>query len=92
MANLNDGKGITSGRSRLTTSSGDAFQVVLRYTLLKGNNPLFKYLSLLQHLSDSKSNDISQLDGYEIAWRMCAEDPQFQMVQDQVDELLYYKY
>ena len=89
---LGDGRGFTSGRSRFTTSSGDAYQVVLRYTRLKGNNPLHKYLPILERLSDTRSNDVSELIGYSLAWKISSQDPQFEIAQDQVTELLYYKY
>ncbi len=45
---LPDGRGYTSGRAGFTTAAGDALELVQKYTAIKADNPLAKYLPELQ--------------------------------------------
>ncbi len=40
--------GYTSGRDGFTTAAGDALELVQKYTAIKADNPLAKYLPELQ--------------------------------------------
>ena len=90
--NIHNRKGYTSGRSAFTTSAGDAFEVVRRYTVLVRDNPLAPYVTELKLLSDRQSNDVSNLSGYPEAWRRAATDPLFRQIQLDVSDELYYRY
>ena len=89
--NLNDGRGFTSGRSRFTTNSGEAYEVVKRYSNRRNDSPLNKYKKWLKFLSEMKSNDVSELSGYEIGWKRASNDPIFRKIQDDVNQDFYYK-
>jgi chitosanase len=89
--NIHDNKGYTSGRIAFTTSMGDAFEVVRRYTVRVPNNPLARFVSDLKLLADRESHDVSQLTEYPKAWRLAARDPVFRMIQDEVADSLYYR-
>ena len=90
--NLNDGNGFTAGRSYFTTRSGDAYEVVRRYSLRKPNNPLSKYESELKRLKELNSGDVQRLEGFERQWSMAADtDYIFRFVQDKVNDDLYYR-
>ena len=88
--NLDDGRGYTAGRVGFTTGTGDAYQVVNRYTQQVPNNPLAKYLPRLKALNNSESDSVSGLEGYPQAWIQAAKDPLFRQAQDaEVDEVYY---
>lgn len=89
--NLGDGRGITAGRAGFTTATGDAYEVVKRYTERASSNLLTKYLPELQRLADEQSDDTSNLVGFEAAWKKAAEDPMFKTVQDDVVDDLYFR-
>lgn len=89
--NIHDKSGYTSGRSAFTTMSGDAYEVVRRYTVLRRDNPLSNYTSELRLLSDRQSPDISNLSGYPDAWRQAANDSLFRQIQNDVSDQLYYR-
>ena len=88
--NINDGRGYTSGRVGFTTGTGDAYQVVKRYTDQVPNNQLAKYLPRLKELNNSENASVSGLEGYAQAWAQAAKDPLFRQAQDnEVDEVYY---
>ncbi len=88
---LDDGRGYTSGRAGFTTATGDALEVVQKYTAQKANNPLAKYLPELKRLAKAESGSIKNLGGYVDAWKLAAKDPLFRQVQDEVSDQLYYR-
>ena len=75
--NINDGRGITSGRAGFTTATSDAYAVVLLYAEKSPDNVLVKYLPRLKELAESGSDSTSGLDGYAAAWASAANDPVF---------------
>jgi chitosanase len=91
VVNLDDGRGYTSGRVGFTTGTGDAYDVIRRYTERVPNNPLAKYLSRVKELRDAESGDVSGLEGYPQAWAQAAEDPIFQEIQDEIVDEVYYQ-
>lgn len=88
---LNDGRGITSGRAGFTTADGDAYIVVKRYTEMVPNNPLAKYLEELKKLAEEGDDTTDNLDGYESAWKKASENIVFRQVQDSVVDELYFE-
>lgn len=89
--NLGDGRGYTCGRAGFTTATGDALEVVKRYTSVKPGNALASFLTTLRNLARDGSDDVSGLGGFPSAWKMASGDPDFRAVQDQVVNDLYYQ-
>lgn len=89
--NLDDGRGFTAGRAGFTTATGDAYEVVKRYTDRKNNNVLAKYLPELKKLAIETSDDVSHLQGFAAAWASAAKDMVFRSVQDEVVDEYYYQ-
>lgn len=88
---LGDGRGYTCGRVGFTTGTGDAYEVVRRYTHRVPHNTLAKYLPELKRLNSADDrDDISGLDGFPEAWESLANDKVFRSVQDQVTDEIYY--
>ncbi len=94
---LDDGRGITAGRAGFTTGTNDLYLVVKKYTQLKPDNPLAKYLPRLKELSKLPESDekgrssIKGLDGLIKNWKQTSKDPDFKSVQDQVVDQAYYQ-
>lgn len=88
---LDDGRGYTAGRAGFTTATGDAFLVVRRYTETAPQNPLATYLDTLERLANAESDDISDLEGFEGAWREAARDIRFHVAQDAINDELYFE-
>jgi chitosanase len=89
--NLNDGRGITCGRTGFCTGTGDAFEVVKRYCLRRSANPLSVFLPELRRLTSAQdSSETKGLAGFEASWRECASDAEFRNVQDEVTNELYW--
>jgi len=88
--NLNDGRGITSGRAGFTTATGDSLEVIKRYTSQKPSNLLSKYLPELEKLSADRSDNTSGLVGFEDNWAESATDQIFRSVQDSVVDDFYF--
>jgi chitosanase len=88
---LGDGRGITAGRVGFTTGTGDACDVVKRYTAVVPDNPLARFLPELVRLNTAeKKGDTSHLKGFRRAWKQAAKDPKFCHVQDEVTDEMYY--
>lgn len=87
---IQDGRGYTSGRAGFCTGTGDAAEVVKKYTAHVPKNPLGKYIPLLIYLANQKSGDTSKLIGYCEAWAEAAKDEIFRKCQDAVSDELYY--
>lgn len=93
---LGDGRGYTCGRAGFTTGTGDALEVVKRYTKRVPNNPLVQFLPELERLNalpeDSKErDDVSGLEGFAEAWESLADDKIFRAAQDEVVDEWYYQ-
>ena len=88
--NIHDGRGYTSGRAGFTTGTGDAYEVVKKYTAHKKNNPLAHFLPELEKLAHSGSGSVANLHGYETAWKEAAKDQEFRLIQDEVSDEMYY--
>lgn len=88
---IHDGRGYTSGRAGFTTGTGDAVEVVKKYTALKKTNPLAKFVPELEKLAKAESGSVANLAGYAAAWKEAAADPDFRKVQDDVSDEMYYK-
>lgn len=89
--NIHDGRGYTCGRAGFTTGTGDAVEVVKKYTHHKANNPLAKFIPELEKLAKSGSGSTKNLHGYPEAWKEAAKDSEFRKVQDEVSDEMYYK-
>ena len=88
---LDDGRGITCGRARFTTATGDALVVIELYTARVPDNVLSRYLPALRTLARDEDDDTSALGGFIAAWSTAAMDPVFRAVQDEVVDELYYR-
>ena len=89
---LGDGRGITAGRVGFTTGTGDACEVVMRFTAQVPGNGLAVYLPELLRLNEaSNRDDTSGLGGFISAWQQAARDPRFCAVQDAVMDEMYYE-
>ncbi len=89
---LNDGRGITCGRSGFCTGTGDAYEVVKRYSRVRSDNPLAKYLPELRRLNTADDrSDTTGLAGFSDAWAQCAADNDFRQIQDDVTDDLYWR-
>lgn len=97
---LGDGRGITSGRAGFCTGTGDAILVVKKYTDLKPNNVLAKYLPELTALENSRIstkhdqsdvNGLNKIGNFISDWATTAKDPDFKSAQDMIVDELYYQ-
>jgi len=87
---IHDGRGFTSGRAGFTTATGDALDVVERYTRAKPNNVLAHYLPRLRVLAHAESGSTTGLAGYADAWKHAADDPVFRAAQDSAVDATYF--
>ena len=87
---IDDGRGFTSGRAGFCTGTGDAYEVVKKYTEKKKDNPLAKYLPELKILAQKGSPETKNLPNYCKAWSEAAKDKLFHDVQDEVVTEMYY--
>src|SRR3954470_2239189 len=84
--NIGDGRGLTAGRAGFTSATGDLLLLVRRYSAVKSDNVLVRYLPALEAVNGTYS--VRGLGGFPDAWEEAAEDPDFRRLQDQlVDEL-----
>ncbi|CAG2173445.1 unnamed protein product, partial [Oppiella nova] len=88
---FNDGNGLTAGRSLFTTKSGDVYHVVRKYSFRRPFNLLVPFQDQLKRLADNKSSDVLNLKGFPMAWKSSASDPVFRIIQDRVNDELYYR-
>lgn len=86
--NIGDGRGITAGRAGFTSATGDLLLVVRRYSEAKPDNVLAPYISALQAVNGTDST--KGLGGFADAWAVAAEDPDFQKLQDELVDELYF--
>jgi chitosanase len=88
---LDDGRGITFGRSGFTTASGDGYELIKRYTARVPDNVLARFLPRLKELARTESGSTEGLGGFVAAVRQAARDPRFRQAQDEVHDELYYR-
>ena len=97
---LGDGRGITCGRAGFCTGTGDAVMVVQKYTDLKADNILAKYLSALKDIENNRiktgenqadTSTLKKVGDFIADWATAAKDQDFTKVQDVVVDELYYK-
>lgn len=96
---LGDGRGITCGRAGFCTGTGDAILVIKKYTDLKPNNVLAKYLPVLTELENNRVKTkhdqadvggLNKIGNFISDWAAAANDVDFRAVQDTVVSDLYY--
>ena len=90
--NLNDGRGVTSGRAGFTTATCDALAVIEVYSDRVGDNVLTPFSGELERLCDTASDQTSGLpeDAYIAAWQEAAGDDEFIAAQDEIVDRDYY--
>jgi len=96
--NIGDGRGITAGRAGFTSATGDMMIVIEKYTKIKPNNGLEKYIEELKKLETLRyeegdkegSASTDNLEGLIEAWKESCNDHDFIKVQDEVVDELYY--
>lgn len=81
---IGDGRGYTAGIIGFTTGTGDLLEVVERYTELKPENELEKYIPALEQVNGTDSHDGLE-DSFEKAWVDAAQSEE--MIQAQNDIL-----
>jgi len=86
--NIGDGRGITAGRAGFTSATGDLLLLIRRYTEAQPDNVLAPYIPALELVGDTDSE--KGLDGFAEAWTDAAKDPDFQSLQDQLVDELYF--
>src|SRR3954447_4236354 len=86
--NIGDGRGITAGRAGFTSATGDLLLLIRRYTEAQPDNVLTPYIPALELVGDTDSE--KGLDGFAEAWTDAAKDPDFQSLQDQLVDELYF--
>ena len=83
---IGDGRGYTAGIIGFTTGTGDLLEVVERYTELKPENELEKYISALEQVNGTDSHD-GLGNAFEKAWVDAAQSAEMIQAQnDIVDE------
>lgn len=83
---IGDGRGYTAGIIGFTTGTGDLLEVVERYTELKPENELEKYIPALEQVDGTDSHD-GLGDSFEKAWGDAAQsDEMIQAQNDILDE------
>ena len=90
--NLDDGRGVTSGRAGFTTATCDALAVVEAYTDRVGENVLTPFVPELERLCDTESDDTTGLpeQDYVTAWQEAVGDDEFIAAQDEIVDRDYY--
>lgn len=81
---IGDGRGYTAGIIGFTTGTGDLLEVVERYTELKPENELKKYIPALEQVNGTDSHD-GLGDTFEEVWMKAAQSEE--MIQAQNDIL-----
>ena len=81
---IGDGRGYTAGIIGFTTGTGDLLEVVERYTELKPENKLEKYIPALEQVNGTDSHD-GLGDSFENAWVDAAQSEE--MIRAQKDIL-----
>ena len=84
--NIDDGRGVTAGRSGFTTGTCDALDVIVDYADRIGENVLSPFVPELQRVCDEASDDTTGLPeaAYIAAWQEAATDPEFRAAQDAI--------
>ena len=85
---IEDGRGYTAGIIGFTTGTGDLLEVVERYTELKPENELEKYIPALKQVNGTDSHN-GLGETFERAWKEAAQSDE--MTQAQNDVLTIYE-
>lgn len=85
--NIEDGRGITAGRSGFTSETHDLREVVERYQQKEPGNPLEAYLPTLQKAEETEV--VEDLPGFIEVWKSLEDDPALREAQDDVFEEWY---
>jgi chitosanase len=90
--NLDDGRGVTSGRAGFTTATCDALAVVEVYSGRVGDNVLTPFVPELERLCSTESDDTTGLpeDAYVTACEEAAGDSEFVAAQDEIVDRDFY--
>lgn len=88
---IDDGRGYTAGIIGFCSGCGDMLSVVEKYTQLRKNNVLKKYIPRLRELADSESDSTSGLgSNFMRDWRTAANDAKFRQAQDFIRDRDYF--
>ena len=82
---IGDGRGYTCGLG-FTTATGDALEVVRRYTDAVPDNALAPLLPVLAQRAADESGDTAGLEAFPAAWAQSASDPQLQAIEEAVQD------
>jgi chitosanase len=86
---IGDGRGYTGGIIGFCSGTNDMLAAVAEYVRRKPSNVLVGYLAALREVNGSDSHE--GLDpGFTEAWRTAAEDPDFQQVQRDERDRIYF--
>ncbi len=93
---IGDGRGITFGRCGFCTGTGDGLVVIAEYVKRKpAGNVLAKYLEPLRVINSTATSfptgNVQGLQGFEKAVAAAAKDPVFRKVQDDINDLFYFR-
>jgi len=98
---IHDNRGYTAGVAGFTSGTGDMLVLIEKYTQIKPQNILSKYIPELKRLdkiyaqndykSSEKSANIENLKGLVEDWKIAAKDSVFRNLQDKVRSTLYFK-
>ncbi|HET9518201.1 MAG TPA: chitosanase [Actinoplanes sp.] len=86
---LGDGLGYTGGIIGFRSGTSDMLAVVAEYVRRKPDNVLREYLTALREVNGSDSHQ-GLGEGFTEAWRAAAEDPEFQQVQRDERDRIYF--
>jgi len=99
-SDIGDGRGITAGRAGFNSATGGMLIVIEKYTKIKPDNSLSKYIVELKRLNklyadngytlSVESANTSNLVGLKSAWVENASFSEFRKVQDDVVDELYF--
>ncbi|MCR5609565.1 MAG: chitosanase [Lachnospiraceae bacterium] len=94
--NIGDGAGYTSGRAGFCTGTGDALEVIKRYTNEVPDNLMAKYINELTAIANKKKSasnvsGLKAIGDYCGDWKKSCEDDKFIKAQDDVFFEWYYE-
>jgi len=97
---IDDQHGYTAGIAGYTSATGDMLEVIEKYTQIKSNNVLRKYIPELERLNDiyiennyelsEEGANVNNLQGLVDDWKIAAEDSRFRKLQDDERDRMYY--
>jgi len=97
---IDDQHGYTAGIVGYTSATGDMLEVIEKYTQIKSNNILRKYIPELERLNDiyiennyelsEEGANVDNLQGLVDDWKIATEDSRFKKLQDDERDRMYY--